>query len=89
MGNQKTLTQQWRLNESSLENTQLSFGQISLQYQNGIANYQQVLDIQQRLFERQKSNLDFKIALIDNRIRLQLALGTPSSEVDKAIAPLL
>ena len=89
LSNQKTLTQQWRLNESSLENTQLSFGQISLQYQNGIANYQQVLDIQQRLFERQKSNLDFKIALIDNRIRLQLALGTPSSEVDKAIAPLL
>lgn len=85
LGNQKTLTLQWRLNESSLENTQLSFGQISLQYQNGIANYQQVLDIQQRLFERQKSNLDFKIALIDNRIRLQLALGTPSSGVDKAI----
>ncbi|MFT5708951.1 MAG: multidrug efflux system outer membrane protein [Oceanospirillaceae bacterium] len=76
LDDQRSLDQQWQLNKRVLENAVLSYEQVNIQYQNGIANYQQVLNIQQQLFTKQKLQLDFNIQLISNRINLLLALGT-------------
>jgi outer membrane protein TolC len=85
LDNRNTITEQWRLNKLALINTELSLEQVNFQYQNGIANYQQVLDIQQQLFERQKSHLDFNMQLITNRIALLLALGSADSNTKQIV----
>ncbi len=72
---ESSLAQQLSLNKLALKNSQLSYDQVTVQYQNGIANYQQVLNVQQQLFNQQKSQLDLQMQRIDNRISLLLALG--------------
>lgn len=72
---EKSLAEQAPLNQLALKNSQLSYEQVNVQYQNGIANFQQVLNVQQQLYNHQKSQLDLKMKRIDNRISLLLALG--------------
>ncbi|MEH6444439.1 MAG: TolC family protein [Oceanospirillaceae bacterium] len=76
LADQRSINKQWQLNQRALKNAELSYEQVNVQYQNGIANYQQVLNIQQQLFAKQRLQLDFNIQLINNRINLLLALGT-------------
>jgi len=72
---QTAITEQWRLNGQVLKNSELSLEQISAQYKNGMANYQQVLSLQQQLFDDQNQQLSLHIEKIQNQIELLLALG--------------
>ncbi|NQZ30331.1 MAG: TolC family protein [Oceanospirillaceae bacterium] len=76
---QSAIQEQWHLNAQVLKNSKLSLDQISAQYQNGIANYQQVLNLQQQLFDDQKNQLSLTWQKIQNRIELLHALGNPTA----------
>jgi len=75
---QHAIEEQWQLNSQILKNSELSLEQISAQYQNGIANYQQVLNLQQQLFDDQKDQLLLNMQRIENRVELLLSLGNPN-----------
>ena len=72
---QNSLQRQWLLNQQLLSNAQLSYERVKIQYQNGIANYQQVLSLQQRIFDSQLASLQLQLQRIDNQIELILAIG--------------
>ncbi|MEM5530337.1 TolC family protein [Gammaproteobacteria bacterium AS21] len=76
LSDEHAIRQQWSLTKLALKNSQLAFDHVSLQYQNGLSTYQQVLDIQDRLFSQQQAELELQLSLVDNRINLILALGT-------------
>lgn len=80
---EQSLAEQWQLNAQVLKNTTLSYQQITIEYQHGIANYQQVLNLQQQLFDDQKNQLSLDMQKIENRIALLLALGSPSDNQSK------
>jgi outer membrane protein TolC len=81
---QTAIAEQWRLNGQILKNSELSLEQISAQYKNGIANYQQVLSLQQQLFDDQNQQLSLHIEKIQNQIELLLALGKPTDINNKS-----
>jgi len=72
---QNSLQRQWQLNQQLLSNAQLSYERVKIQYQNGIANYQQVLSLQQRIFDSELASWQLKQQRIDNQIELILAIG--------------
>jgi outer membrane protein TolC len=72
---EQSYQQQNILNTKAVKHAELSKTQVSIQYQNGIADYQQVLTIQSRLFDRQQALLELKMQMIATRVDLLLALG--------------
>jgi len=75
LSDEHAIRDQWQLTKLALENSQLAFDQVSTQYQHGLSTYQELLDIQDRLFSQQQTELDLQLSLVNNRIALILALG--------------
>jgi len=75
LSDEHAIRDQWQLTKLALENSQLAFDQVSTQYQHGLSTYQELLDIQDRLFSQQQTELDLQLSLVNNRISLILALG--------------
>ena len=72
---EQSYQRQNRLNSQALKHAQLANSQVLIQYNNGIADYQQVLSIQSRLFDRQQALLELQMRMIRTRVDLLLALG--------------
>ncbi|EPJ45477.1 MAG: hypothetical protein OFPII_27490 [Osedax symbiont Rs1] len=72
----KSIQVQQLLKQRALDNAQHALAQVKIQYQHGIADYQQVLSIQNRVYSHQQALLEQHMQRISNRVDLLLALGS-------------